>query len=277
MGSNHLKPTLNFSECMRYDRFASILSLHIFEVPSGRRLAADSLYQIRGYLKAFNATLSEALIPGRYLCVDESMNQWLGNGIPNVKKVPRKPHPIGQEFKTLADHDTFCIIQLDTVSDPVKKRYDDTDRNLIATVKRLTEPWFCSGRTVIGDSWFGSPEMTIALLDRGLHSIMQVVKRKYWPPGLPPQPLDLIQSLGPERGSHITATRQDENNRPLLVCSFRDLKPKAIILSCSTSLPSSKTRYYKDTNGQQQEYRRPQAFDDYEEHKSKSLFHYLYI
>ncbi|GAA5797972.1 hypothetical protein HPULCUR_003370 [Helicostylum pulchrum] len=113
---------------------------------------ADPLYQIRGFLAAFNETLSKTLEPSNYLCVDESMNQWLGNGMPNLKKVPRKSHPIGQEFKTLADNHTYYILQLDTVSGKVRKEFDDVDRNLIATIKRLCKPWFASGRTIIADS-----------------------------------------------------------------------------------------------------------------------------
>jgi hypothetical protein len=65
----------------------------------------------------------------------------------NLKKVHRKPHPIRQEIKTLADH----YLQLDTVSDPVRNKYGAVDRNLIAMLKRLSEPWFWSGRTVVDD------------------------------------------------------------------------------------------------------------------------------
>ena len=39
--------------------------------------------------------MAASLEPGRYLVVDESMNQWLGVGMLNLKKIPRKPHPIG--------------------------------------------------------------------------------------------------------------------------------------------------------------------------------------
>ncbi|KAK4518209.1 uncharacterized protein ATC70_001561 [Mucor velutinosus] len=100
--------------------------------------------------------------PGKYLVIDESMNQWLGIGMPNIKKVPGKPHPIGQEFKTLADCHTSCILRMDTVSDPVSKEFDDEPgmKKLTATVnKRSVQPWSGSGRTVIADSWFGSSDM----------------------------------------------------------------------------------------------------------------------
>ncbi|KAG0188944.1 hypothetical protein DFQ28_004124 [Apophysomyces sp. BC1034] len=126
------------------------------------------------------------MAPGRYMCVDESMNQWLEMGMPNIKKVLRKSHPIGQEYKCIADNISRIIMRLDFVSDPFPKKFDDTDRNLVTAVKRLTESWFYSGRTIIGDSWFGSPEMARKLSSEcGLHSIMQVVKRRYWPQGMP--------------------------------------------------------------------------------------------
>lgn len=263
-------PKINFSDYMDYDRFFLILKYHIFELYDPVRNMADPLYQIRGFLAAFNETLSKALVPGKYLCIDESMNQWLGSGMPNLKKVPRKPHPIGQEFKTLADNHTYCILQLDTVSDKVHKEFDDVDRNLVATVKRLCKPWFNSGRTIIADSWFGSPEMTIKLLDQGLFSIMQVTKRAYWPRGMPS--IDIIQCLRPERGSSAAMWKMDDSGRTIFVCSYRDRKAKALISSCSTT--SLTTQSYQDSNGSV--LHRPQVFQDYESQKSKFVLTYTY-
>lgn len=112
-------PSINFSDYMEYKRFFSILHHHVFELYDVDKNNADPSYQILGFLAAFNDTLSKALESGKYLCIDKSMNQWLVSGMPNLKKVPRKPHPIGQEFKTLADNYAYCILQLDTVSDKV--------------------------------------------------------------------------------------------------------------------------------------------------------------
>ena len=86
---------------MSLERFDQLLRMHVFTVRDGRQHAEDKLYQIRGFLHAFNDNLDAALDPGRYLCVDESMNQWLGQGMPILKKIPRKPLPIGMEFKTV--------------------------------------------------------------------------------------------------------------------------------------------------------------------------------
>jgi hypothetical protein len=184
MGSSYFMLTIDFNEYMAYDRFNSIMQFHTFEAPDGKRKETDLLYQFRGYLDAFNKVLARSMEPGRYPCVDESMNQSLDCDLPNLKKIPRKHHPIGQEFKALVNENTSCILQLDTASDPVKKKYDDMNRNLIATLKRLTEPWFSSGRTIIADPWFGSLETISALAKHGLFAIMQVTKRRHWPPGM---------------------------------------------------------------------------------------------
>ncbi|OAD07539.1 hypothetical protein MUCCIDRAFT_104474 [Mucor lusitanicus CBS 277.49] len=69
----------------------------------------DPLYQVRSFLTAFNGHLATTMESGKYMCVDETMNQWLGEGLPNLKKAPRRPHSIGQEYKTIADNVT-CII-----------------------------------------------------------------------------------------------------------------------------------------------------------------------
>ncbi|KAG1462937.1 hypothetical protein G6F56_005406 [Rhizopus delemar] len=121
MGRSHFFLSVDFTEYMSYDRFNFIIQFHMFEISNGEKEILDPLYQIRDYLRSFNETLANTMVPGRYLCVDETMNQWLECGMTNLKKVPRKPHPIGQELKTLTDYDTSCILQLDTVSDPVKK------------------------------------------------------------------------------------------------------------------------------------------------------------
>jgi hypothetical protein len=218
-------------------------------------------------LEAFNNNLAATMHPGAYLVIDESMNQWLGCGMPNLKKVPRKPHPIGQEFKTIADCHTNCILRLDTVSDPCPKRFDGPNVPiLVATVKRLCEPWFSSGRTIVADSWFGKPEMIKMLLDHGLYSIMQVVKRAYWPRGMPAY--DFMTRLHAAYGSVYSATKTFADGKKILLCLYRDKKTKAIVSSCSTTRLTGMRRF-RDDHGQVIEMQRPEVFEDYETHKSK--------
>ncbi|KAL1928019.1 hypothetical protein VTP01DRAFT_3424 [Rhizomucor pusillus] len=75
-------------------------------------------------------------------------------------KVPRKPHPVGQEYKTVADGTTCCILRVDVSGNTLPQEFDDQySMKTISTVCRFTKPWFPSGRTIIADSWFGSPTM----------------------------------------------------------------------------------------------------------------------
>ncbi|CAG8820676.1 22932_t:CDS:2, partial [Gigaspora rosea] len=65
----------------------------------------DLLYSVSSFINAFNSNLIEAVRPGNTLCIDESMNSWLGekNKIPGRRKIPQKPHPIGQEHAIVGD------------------------------------------------------------------------------------------------------------------------------------------------------------------------------
>ncbi|SAL99067.1 hypothetical protein, partial, partial [Absidia glauca] len=103
-------------------RFNDISQLHVFVVPDGEIAKTDPLYQPRSFLTSFNNHVATTMRPGRYMCVDESMNQWLGEGMPNLKKVPRKPHSIGQEYKTIADNVTCIIMRMDFCGDPLQRK-----------------------------------------------------------------------------------------------------------------------------------------------------------
>ncbi|CEP19333.1 hypothetical protein [Parasitella parasitica] len=231
------------------ERFDAINKMHIFVVPDGTAHGNDKLYQLRAFIDAYNEKLKEVVIPGKYLCVDESMNQWLGHGMPNLKKIPRKPHSIGQEWKTVADVNTCCIIRLDVTGDTLSKKFD-----------RLVEPWFSLGRTVIADSWFGSPAMVRALKDVGLFSIMQVKKKRYWPRGMPME--DMVGSLGEEVGDvKVVKSRIDS----VFIASLRDKKPRCVIANAeSTTAGSTESRWI---DGQMHTVTRPLVFEECEVNK----------
>lgn len=194
------------------------------------------------------------------------MNQWLGHGMPNLKKIPRKPHPVGQEFKTVADAKTCCIIRLDLTGDSVVKEFDDQySMKTIATVCRLMSPWFSSGRTIIADSWFGSPTMVRAMKNHGLYSIMQVKKKRYWPRGMPDR--DILESLGESFGDTVCMKSTVDD---VFLAALRDRKPKLVVSNCGTTSPSRQT-IRRRIGDSLKEMRRPQIFDEYEENKGKVM------
>lgn len=122
--------------------------------------------------------------------------------MPFLKKVPRKPHPVGQEYKTVADGTTCCILRVDVSGNTLPQEFDDQySMKTISTVCRLTKPWFPSGRTIIADSWFGSPTMVREMKKHGSNSIMQIKKRRCWPRGMSES--DVIQELGSSFGDFV--------------------------------------------------------------------------
>ncbi|CAG8774011.1 5154_t:CDS:1, partial [Ambispora leptoticha] len=156
------------------------------------------------------------------------------------------PHPIGCEFKAIADAQFNLFLRLDPVEPPeysIKKKFSDQYPPTIASVLRLVEPWFYSDRTVITDSWFGSTDACINLHSHGLYSILQIKKRRYWPKNIPH---DITDALEDEYGSFVSRTCKI-NSTDLTVCSIRDRKDIVLLASCSTTVPRSEIkRYIKD-------------------------------
>ena len=103
-----------------------------------------------------------------------------------------------------------------------------------ATTLRLCAPWFGTGRTVIGDSWFGSVANALELHKNGLHSILMVkTGHSNFPRSL------LESSLDQELGSCASAVLADSSEREigarLLAVRWLDRKPKTMISTASTT------------------------------------------
>jgi hypothetical protein len=145
----------------------------------------DPWYEIRSFINAFNERRKKAVTPGQTLVVDESMSafrarasgEYSVNGMPHLVKIARKPEGVGAEFKSLADPYTGIILFLEIQEGKDAMRAKDWCRELgagAACTMRMTRSWHGSGRTIIGDSWFGSFKCALALAGVGLFSIMMV-------------------------------------------------------------------------------------------------------
>ncbi|CAG8767793.1 10823_t:CDS:1, partial [Funneliformis caledonium] len=133
----------------------------------------------------------------------------------------------------------------------------------VASMLRLVEPWFCSSRTIIADSWFGSTDACITLYNHGLYSILQIKKRRYWPKNIPS---DITDVLGDTYGSFVSRISKI-NNVNLTVCSIRDRKDIVLLASCSTTMLGTEVNRYIKGYGNAT-FRRPVVFDEYNEFKS---------
>ena len=91
------------------------------------RLQSDPWVPLRAFIDSVNQNLAKVIIPGRDICIDESIFFWYGDGLPAQVKIKRfaylfmlcfipavsKPRPIGAEAKCLAECTYGCIIQLE--------------------------------------------------------------------------------------------------------------------------------------------------------------------
>ncbi|CAG8586735.1 24724_t:CDS:2 [Gigaspora rosea] len=134
------------------------------------------------------------------------------NAFNSCRKILRKPYPIGQEWKTVADGFTNIIIQLE----PCEEKKIEQKKHR---------------RTIVGDSWFGSPKLCLLLMESSLYSIFHIKKRREWPLNYPQ---DMIQKLGNTYRSYFSKVAV-VNSIHLIAASLKDRKPQCIIAIASTT------------------------------------------
>ena len=99
------------------------------------------------------------MTPGPSLTLDEALISSWYRGTEGRKKIPRKPRPVGVELKNLCDSKTMINLVLEKQEAKENMETKDFYQQLGATtscVLRLTKPYWATGRTIAGDSWFGS-------------------------------------------------------------------------------------------------------------------------
>ncbi|KAG2217749.1 hypothetical protein INT45_005470 [Circinella minor] len=207
--------------------FDAILAAHTLEHPAtiAAGVTSDPLVPICGFVEVYNENLL------------------------NTMKIISKPHPVGQESKTVADASTNIIIRLDISA-------------VISTVLRLSEPWFATGRTILADSWFGSPSCAAVLHQYGLYSIMAIKKRSHWPRLVS---RDLHMKLEGELVGTSISLVSIVKDVPMSICILHDRKIQCLVSTCGrTTQGSEVTHVIKEGNRSCfATFHRPAVFDDY--------------
>ena len=120
-----------------------------------------------------------------WVVIDESMSAWrprttrLG-GLPHLSHVPRKPEPLGTEFKCTADPESGCMLALEIQrgKEAMKTQtYNSDYGNTCGCTMRLMtttkgDDDVCVG--VKGDAWFGSIKTCANLKAKGFESVLQI-------------------------------------------------------------------------------------------------------
>jgi hypothetical protein len=76
----------------------------------------DKFHQVRQMLKAWNENMFDVFTPSWVSCLDESMSPWTSRWTcPGWMYVPRKPHPMGNEYHTICCGTSGIMFNLELV------------------------------------------------------------------------------------------------------------------------------------------------------------------
>ena len=146
-----------YMTCNRFEKIGAALKYTDCYPP----MYKDKCHEIRQMLNAFNDLMTRIFVPSCVVCLDESMSPWTNQfTCPAFVFCPRKPHPKGNEYHTIADGQSGILYRLEMVEgkdEPKElaetkkfKKFGKTPGLLL----RLCETIFGSMRVVILDSGF---------------------------------------------------------------------------------------------------------------------------
>lgn len=254
---------------MGVHRFEEILGALSFHKPT--ETDNDKWLPIRCFVNMLNEKWYSVIRPGYKLTVDESMFSWYGKGgygnvgMPTVIKIKRKPKGVGCEVKNIADSTSNIMLRMEINEgkDLMKEKKWQAELGAgTATLLRLSEPWFYTGRIVVADSWFGSVKASENLLKNGLYfmGMVKTATRNF--------PIkELISRCPLDRGSYIHAiAKVGEIKSDFIAMAWRDKKVHTLVSSCGTTQqgsPAKKNRYDENGNRYIKTVNRPQLFETY--------------
>lgn len=255
-----LFPSCNLGRFMKVTHFEQYLKLMSWS----QRNDTDAWWAIRDWFVAFNKRRVSTVQPSDRMTVDELMsanrtNKTVKNGVreglPHQTKIARKPEGVGCEIRCLIDGRAQVMMQLElqeTKQQMAQKKFLDVAKASTASVLRLVEPWFNTGRTIYGDSAFGSVATAVHLRQRGLHffGMVKTAHREF--PKAHFTSLHLELRSGESR--YLTATK---DNVELIAVCWWDKCQKFFISTAGSNGPAPphcRTRYRQLADGSTQRY-----------------------
>lgn len=229
------------SQFMSLNRFKAITAAMEYTDIDPPTTFVDKFHHVRQMIDAFNDHYAEEYIPSWLSCLDESMNSWLNKYCPGFMNVPRKPHPNGNEYHSIADgddgHPVMWRIKIQEGKDRPKdatgkwafpSKFDGTNAKGRAYTKtstlmcEMTEPIHGTGKIVSMDSGFCVTAGILHLHDLGVYGQALIKKRKYWPKDVPGDQID--QYFDGKPLGFSKTLKQDMDGIPFYVHCNRDTK-----------------------------------------------------
>jgi hypothetical protein len=119
-------------------------------------------------IDAFNEHYESEYSPSWLSCIDKSMNMWLNKFCPGFMSLPRKPHPFGNEYHSIADGNKgrfimwhICLVEgkfrpklpNGLWAFPLKFKQKGYNK-MVDLLLDMMEPIHRMGKVVTGDSGF---------------------------------------------------------------------------------------------------------------------------
>ena len=147
----------------------------------------DPFHHVSDLIDAFNKHSAACFSPSWVSCLDESMSVWTNTWTcPGWMFVPRKPHPMGNEYHSICCGVSGFMFAIELVkgkdrppqlAPEIFSEHGKTTGLLL----RLTESIHHSGRVVIMDSGFCVLQALVKLASFGVYSSAVIKKQRYWP------------------------------------------------------------------------------------------------
>ena len=170
------------SRC-RFELILRNLSFTLEPPPSYK----NPFHQVNELLEALHNHTAKRFSPGWVSCLDESMSVWTNRWTcPGWMFVPRKPHPMGNEYHSICCGISGIMYAIELVEGKDRpgqlppKKYHDKGKTA-GLLLRLTESIAYSGRVVIMDSGLCVLQSMIALASAGIFSSAVIKRRRFWP------------------------------------------------------------------------------------------------
>jgi hypothetical protein len=185
------QPAVRFRDVMERDRYDSIISA--FTLPA-LGTQGGRLNRVLTMVQQWNSHMVKAYHPSTLLCLDEIMSAWTNmSTAPSIQFLPRKPKPLGSEYKAIADSQTGVLFNLELVQGKeTTQHYDSEYGKTCALLCRMVENAGLThkGHRIVLDSGFCVTRGLALLYERGVYACMFVKKKRGWP-----QHLDICNEI----------------------------------------------------------------------------------
>ena len=196
-------------------------------------LFVDKFHDVRQMLDSFNQHYEDNYIPSWMNCLDESMSSWLNQYCPGFMYVPRKPHPSGNEYHSIADGDQGKPIMwrvklqegkdrpMDSNNKPRFPTEFENNSKTSALMLYMTKPIHNTGKVVTMDSGFCVAAGILALHHVGVYGQALIKKRgRFWPKHVPGQMIE--EALKDKDLGHATTFKQSIDGKDFFVHCQKD-------------------------------------------------------